>query len=96
MPKDLAVSAAAAMIGVPEEDVPPGELRDAVGELANMLGGNVKGSFACQAPDGICAPSSTIDDRALAMVAAAGAAAGGGADNAHRKHAKRYFTHVDR
>jgi hypothetical protein len=23
-------------------------------------------------------------------------AAGGGADNAHRKHAKRYFTHVDR
>jgi chemotaxis protein CheX len=43
MPKDLAVSAAAVMIGVPEEDVPPGELRDAVGELANMLGGNVKG-----------------------------------------------------
>lgn len=32
------------------------------------LGGNVKGSFACSAPDGICAPSSTIDDRALAMI----------------------------
>jgi conjugal transfer pilus assembly protein TraV len=32
------------------------------------LGGNVKGSFSCQAPDGICAPSSTIDDRALAMI----------------------------
>ena len=33
------------------------------------LGGNVKGSFSCPAPDGICAPSSTIDDRALAMIA---------------------------
>jgi len=32
------------------------------------LGGNVKGSFSCQAPDGICAPSSVIDDRALAMI----------------------------
>lgn len=33
------------------------------------MGGNVKGSFACVAPDGICAPSSVIDDRALAMIA---------------------------
>lgn len=32
------------------------------------LGGNVKGSFACAAPDGICAPSAVIDDRALAMI----------------------------
>jgi conjugal transfer pilus assembly protein TraV len=32
------------------------------------LGGNVKGSFSCQAPDGLCAPSSSIDDRALAMI----------------------------
>ncbi|MDO7837251.1 TraV family lipoprotein [Sphingobium sp. HBC34] len=32
------------------------------------LGGNVKGDFSCAAPDGICAPSSTIDDRALAMI----------------------------
>ena len=32
------------------------------------LGGNVKGDFTCHAPDGICAPSSTIDDRALAMI----------------------------
>ncbi|MFH8654789.1 TraV family lipoprotein [Sphingomonas paucimobilis] len=32
------------------------------------FGGNVKGSFTCRAPDGICAPSSTIDDRALAMI----------------------------
>jgi conjugal transfer pilus assembly protein TraV len=32
------------------------------------LGGNIKGSFACSAPDGICAPSALIDDRALAMI----------------------------
>lgn len=32
------------------------------------MGGTVKGDFACRAPDGICAPSSTIDDRALAMI----------------------------
>lgn len=32
------------------------------------LDGNVKGSFNCAAPDGICAPSSFIDDRALAMI----------------------------
>lgn len=33
------------------------------------MGGNIKGNFTCVAPDGICAPSSTIDDRALAMIA---------------------------
>ncbi|WP_404479055.1 TraV family lipoprotein [Novosphingobium sp. BL-52-GroH] len=32
------------------------------------LSGNVKGDFACRAPDGICAPSGNIDDRALAMI----------------------------
>lgn len=32
------------------------------------LGGNIKGNFACQAPDGICAPSAVIDDRALALI----------------------------
>lgn len=32
------------------------------------LGGHVKGSFDCSAPDGICAPSAVIDDRALAMI----------------------------
>ena len=34
------------------------------------LSGNIKGSFACAAPDGICAPSAVIDDRALAMITA--------------------------
>ncbi|MDE2406231.1 MAG: TraV family lipoprotein [Sphingomonadales bacterium] len=32
----------------------------------------MKGSFSCSAPDGICAPSSSIDDRALAMIAGDG------------------------
>ena len=31
------------------------------------LGGNIAGSFSCPAPDGVCAPASAIDDRALAM-----------------------------
>src|SRR3546814_7506715 len=34
------------------------------------LGGNVRGDFSCAAPDGVCAPSATIDDRALAMITA--------------------------
>ena len=33
------------------------------------FGTNVKGSFSCSAPDGVCAPSSVIDDRALALIA---------------------------
>jgi conjugal transfer pilus assembly protein TraV len=37
------------------------------------FGGNVKGDFACRAPDGVCAPTSTIDDAALALIAGAGA-----------------------
>ncbi|WP_256869522.1 TraV family lipoprotein [Sphingobium lactosutens] len=32
------------------------------------LSGNIKGNFACQAPDGICAPSAVIDDRALRLI----------------------------
>ena len=32
------------------------------------LGGNVKGGFSCRAPDGMCAPTSKIDDQALAMI----------------------------
>lgn len=40
------------------------------------FGGNVKGSFSCAAPDGICAPTSSIDDRALAMIAGEAGPAG--------------------
>ncbi len=43
MPGALARSAAAAMLEVPEDQVPPDELHDAALELANMIGGNVKG-----------------------------------------------------
>lgn len=35
----------------------------------STMGTNISGSFTCSAPDGICAPSTVIDDRALAMIA---------------------------
>lgn len=35
---------------------------------ATLLGGNVKGSFSCSAPGGTCAPSTVIDDSALALI----------------------------
>lgn len=34
------------------------------------FGSHVRGDFACRAPDGICAPTSKIDDQALAMIGA--------------------------
>ena len=38
----------------------------------STLGGNVKGSFACRAPEGTCAPTSVIDQQAMGVVGAAG------------------------
>lgn len=32
------------------------------------FGGNVKGNFRCEAPGGMCAPTSKIDDHALALI----------------------------
>ena len=32
------------------------------------VGGNVKGNFVCNAPDGICSPTSAIDDQAVASM----------------------------
>lgn len=32
------------------------------------MGTNVNGSFTCEAPDGVCAPSTVIDDGALARI----------------------------
>jgi len=32
------------------------------------LGGNIKGSFSCKAPDGTCAPATAIDDSALSQL----------------------------
>lgn len=34
----------------------------------SMFGGNIKGSFSCGAPGGTCAPSTVIDDQALAVI----------------------------
>lgn len=34
----------------------------------SMFGGNIKGSFSCSAPGGTCAPSTVIDDQALAVI----------------------------
>ena len=36
-----------------------------------LLPDNVKGSFVCRAPSGTCAPSTVIDDQAIALIAAA-------------------------
>lgn len=33
-----------------------------------LWGGNIKGSFSCSAPGGSCAPSTVIDDQALAVI----------------------------
>lgn len=35
------------------------------------LNANIKGDFACRAPGGMCAPTSKIDDQALAMISGA-------------------------
>ncbi|MBA4307657.1 MAG: hypothetical protein C0429_13065 [Sphingopyxis sp.] len=35
---------------------------------ATLFGGNVKGNFSCSAPGGTCAPSTVIDDAALATI----------------------------
>src|SRR3546814_8677744 len=53
------------------------------------MGGNVKGNFICRAPDGICSPTSNIDDQAIASMmgcAAAGAVASPIAANAPAAH----------
>lgn len=34
----------------------------------SLFGGNIKGSFACSAPGGTCAPSTLIDDQALSVI----------------------------
>ena len=34
----------------------------------SLFGGNIKGSFACSAPNGTCAPSTVIDHQALSVI----------------------------
>lgn len=43
IPKPLARAAAAAMFGMTDDELGDDEVVDAVGELANIIGGNVKG-----------------------------------------------------
>jgi conjugal transfer pilus assembly protein TraV len=43
------------------------------------FGGNVKGNFRCEAPGGMCAPTSKIDDQALALISGETASPAGGA-----------------
>ena len=43
LPEPLAVHAAAAMFGMGPDEVATDEVNDAVGELANIIGGNIKG-----------------------------------------------------
>lgn len=50
----------------------------ALGALAitsgcTTFGSNINGSFKCEAPDGICAPSIAIDDKALSQITQADA-----------------------
>ena len=55
-----------------------------LGGCASM-GGNIKGNFICRAPDGICSPTSNIDDQALAAMtggAVTGAVAAAATPNA--------------
>lgn len=40
----------------------------------STLGGNVRGNFQCTAPGGMCAPTSAIDDQALALIEDGGSA----------------------
>lgn len=43
-------------------------LSAALSSCGVLLGDNVKGSFVCSAPGGTCAPSTLIDDQALALI----------------------------
>jgi conjugal transfer pilus assembly protein TraV len=65
--RDQPVRDAAALHQVLKAGVGVAALASLAG-CTTMFGGNVKGSFSCRAPDGICAPTSKIDDAALALI----------------------------
>ncbi|MEM6732253.1 MAG: chemotaxis protein CheX [Myxococcota bacterium] len=44
-PQALALRSAAEMFSLPEEELTPDDIRDALGELANMVGGNLKSTL---------------------------------------------------
>ena len=43
MPETLAIDVAATMFGMAPDELSADEVRDALGEMANMIGGNIKG-----------------------------------------------------
>lgn len=43
VPEELAINVAATMFGIQESELSPADVRDALGEIANMIGGNIKG-----------------------------------------------------
>ena len=43
MPEELAIDVAATMFGMQANELSADEVRDALGEMANMIGGNIKG-----------------------------------------------------
>lgn len=46
MPEALAIDVAATMFGMQADELSTEEVRDALGEMANMIGGNIKGILA--------------------------------------------------
>lgn len=76
----LAIWRLAARLGMLAEHRAPSSLARAAGFAAvglaatqlaactSLFGGNIKGSFACSAPGGTCAPSTLIDDQALSVI----------------------------
>ena len=58
-PNGLARAAAMAAVGLAATQL---------AACTSLFGGNIKGSFACSAPGGTCAPSTLIDDQALSVI----------------------------
>lgn len=73
---DLAKAFAAAMFGSLEEDITDDEVRDALGELTNMVAGNIKAQLPAQTrlsmPTVARGRDFTMDVRGAAVKAAAG------------------------
>lgn len=58
IPAGLATAVAASMFGMQPTDLSEAEITDAVGELANIVGGNVKGLI--EEPCGLSLPTVTV------------------------------------
>ncbi len=67
--REMATAAAAHMFQMADKDVTEADLLDAVGELTNIIAGNVRSLFSCWAGLG---PPSTVVDEALVTGALVG------------------------